>query len=141
MNIDFFKKEKIVAMKAHDKDAISAYNVLINKIMLQTIEKRSKNEELTEADIISLLQKTEKELIEEKLAFEKAGRQENVTSLSNQIETIAKYIPKMMTEEEIKKIILSLNDKSVPAVMKKFKADYAGKCEMKTVNQVLKNLQ
>lgn len=73
MNIDFFKKEKVTKMKEKDKDAVSALNVVINKIMLASIEKRAKGEELGEGDILSLLQKTEKELLEEKTGFEKAG--------------------------------------------------------------------
>ena len=46
----------------------------------------------------------------------------------------------MMSEEEIRTIILSLEDKSIGAVMKYFKQNYAGKCEMKTVQEVLKNV-
>ena len=142
MNIEFFKKEKVAKMKEKDKDAVSALNVVINKIMLATIEKRAKNEELSEGDILSLLQKTEKELIEEKSGFEKAGEAyaDKVQSLDNQINTIKSYLPKMMSKEEIKKIILSLDDKSVPLVMRHFKANYNGKCDMKEVNEVLRNL-
>ena len=46
----------------------------------------------------------------------------------------------MMNEEEIKNVILSLEDKSIPAVMKHFKTNYAGKCDMGLVNKVLKSL-
>ncbi len=142
MNIDFFKKEKITKMKEKDKDAVSALNVVINKIMLSSIEKRAKGEELSEGDIISLLQKTEKELIEEKSGFEKAGAgyADKVQSLDNQIATVKSYLPQLMSKEEIKEVILALQDKSVPAVMRHFKANYAGKCDMKEVNEVLRNL-
>lgn len=140
MTIDYFKKEKIAAMKEHDKEAVSALNVLINKIMLATIEKRAKEQEISESDIISLVQKTEKELIEERDAFEKADRADSVASLNIQIETIKKYIPKMMSADEIKAIIMSLDDRSIPFVMRKFKTEYAGKCEMRTVSEVLKSL-
>ena len=64
MDIDFFKKEKVAKMKEKNKDAVSALNVVVNKIMLATIEKRSKGETLNEGDVLTLLQKTEKELIE-----------------------------------------------------------------------------
>lgn len=40
MNIDDFKKIKITAMKNHDKDAVTALNAVINKLMLVGIEKR-----------------------------------------------------------------------------------------------------
>ena len=87
MTLETFKKEKIEMMKAHNKDAVSALNLIITKIMSLTIEKRSVNEEVTEADINTLLKKAEKELIEEKEGFEKAGRAESVISLQNQIDT------------------------------------------------------
>lgn len=121
MNIDFFKKEKVAMMKEKNKDAVSALNVVINKIMLATIEKRAKNEELSEGDVLSILQKTEKELIEEKSGFEKAGEAyaDKVASLDSQIKTVKRYLPQMMGKDEIKKIILSLADKSVPSVDRK----------------------
>lgn len=142
MNIDFFKKEKVAMMKEKNKDAVSALNVVINKIMLATIEKRAKNEELSEGDVLSILQKTEKELIEEKSGFEKAGEAyaDKVASLDSQIKTLKSYLPQMMGKDEIKKIILSLADKSVPSVMRHFKANYNGKCDMKEVNEVLRSL-
>ena len=45
MKIDDFKKVKIEAMKAHDKDAVAALNVVINKLMLAGIEKKAAGEE------------------------------------------------------------------------------------------------
>ena len=63
-----------------------------------------------------------------------------MAALEKQIETIRRYIPAMMSAEEIKTVILSLEDRSVPAVMKHFKANYAGKCDMKLVNETLRSL-
>lgn len=140
MLLDGFKKAKIEAMKAHDQEAVTALNVVINKLMLLTIEKRAAGKELDEADISNTLQKAEKELIEEKEAFEKAGRAETVASLEKQLAAIRAYLPKLMMAEEIKAVILTLPDKSVPAVMKHFRMEYPGKCDMKTVNEVLKQL-
>ncbi|MDD3946292.1 MAG: GatB/YqeY domain-containing protein [Clostridia bacterium] len=140
MTLNDLKKEKIAAMKRRDTDAVNALNVVINKLMLLTIEKREKGDALDEADVLTVLKKTEKELLEERLAFEKAGRTETVASLDKQLETVRKYLPQMMSAEEIKEIILSLENKSLPSVMKHFKAEYAGKVDMKTVSEVLKSL-
>lgn len=138
MTLNEFKIEKIQAMKEKDKDKVSALNVIITKIMALTIEKRAQNEEVTQGDIDTLLQKAEKELIEERLGFEKAGRQENVISLTNQIEVIKKYLPKLLSEEEIREIISGLEDKSMPSVMKHFKLNYQGKVDMKLVSNIAK---
>ena len=140
MNIDDFKKVKIEAMKAKDKDAVNALNSVINKLMLAGIEKKAVGESLADEDVTRILQKTINELTEERAGFEKAGREETVASLDRQIETVKKYLPKLLSEEEIKQIILSLEDKSVPFVMKHFKAEYAGKVDMRLVGNVLKTL-
>lgn len=140
MTIDDFKKAKIEAMKNHDKDTVTGLNTLINKLMLFNIEKRAKGEEMSEADYVQILKKTQKELVEEKEAFEKAGREDTVRSLENQIASIEKYLPKMMSEDDIRAVIMTLPDKSVPSVMRHFKAEYAGKCDMAEVNKVLRSL-
>lgn len=138
MTLEQFKKEKIEAMKAHNSDAVSALNVLISKIMNLTIERRAEGKEVLESDIDALIKKVEKELIEEKEGFEKAGRHENVASLNGQIECIKKYLPKMLSADEIKSIISTLEDKSLPSIMKHFKLNYNGKVDMKEVSIIAK---
>ncbi len=140
MLFDTLKAEKIVAMKERNKEKSDTLGVVIAKAMLVKVEKRAKNEELTDADVIAVLQKSVKELEDERLGHEKLGRDEQVASLNRQIEIVKSYIPAMMSEEEIKQIILSLPDKSIGAVMKTFKTEYAGKVEMKKVQDVLKSL-
>lgn len=140
MTIEEFKKVKIEAMKNHDKEAVTALNALINKLMLESIEKKAQNTEMTDADYTRIIQKTINELLEEKESFEKAGRSETVQELEKQIETVKKYLPKLLSEQEIKDIILKLEDKSIPSVMKHFKTEYAGKVDMRLVGEVLKKI-
>lgn len=134
------KDANIAALKNHDVNARSVLSVLLNKIKLAEIEKRTQNAPLTDADVVAVLQKTLKELAEEKEAFQKANRAENVRVLEEQIAFLSAYLPKMMTAEEIKAEILTLDDKSIPSVMKHFKANFAGKCDMREVQAVLKSL-
>ncbi len=138
MTIDEFKKIKIEAMKNHDKDAVAALNVLISKFMLEAIEKKAQGTEMADADFVRIIQKTLNELLDERESFVKAGREETVASLDNQIATVKKYLPQMLSKEEIMEIINGLPDKTVPFVMKHFKANYAGKVDMKLVGEVLK---
>lgn len=134
------KEANVAALKNHDANARAILSVLLNKIKLVEIEKRTANADLTDANVVAVLQKTLKELDEEKQAFERAGRTENVQALNAQIAFVSAYLPKMMTDEEIKAEILALSDKSVPSVMKHFKANFAGKCDMRRVQEVLKSL-
>ena len=46
----------------------------------------------------------------------------------------------MLSAEEIKVIIDGLEDKSIPSVMKHFKANYNGQVDMRLVQEVLKEL-
>lgn len=134
------KKDNIQAMKDKNVVARSLYSVVMNKIKLEEIRKREKQEELVDADVVQILQKTTKELEEEKTNFAKVGNSEQVEVIEKQIKIVESYLPQMMSEEEIKNVILSLDDKSVPNVMKYFKANYNGKCEMRKVQEVLKGI-
>lgn len=135
---DEIKSARIAAMKAHDKSVSGVLSVVLNKIMLAEIEIRAKGGELKDADVVQVLQKSEKELLDERAGFEKAGRADRVEDLNRQIEAVKAFLPKMLSEEEISAIISGLDDKSVPAVMRYFKSEYAGKCDMRTVSEVLK---
>ena len=88
---------------------------------------------------IVILQKTIKELTEERENYIKAGNEAEANNIAAQKELLTKYLPQMLSEEEIKNIIASMEDKSIPSVMKHFKANYAGKVDMGIVNKVARN--
>ena len=138
MIFEEIKKANVQAMKDKDTIARSIYSVLINKFMLENIKKREKGEELTDADASNILQKTIKELNEEKENYGKVGNAEECENLAKQIAIVEKYLPKMLLKEEIAKIIAGLEDKSIPFVMKYFKANYNGQCDMRVVQEVLR---
>lgn len=140
MLIDTIKKENLLALKNHDDVLRAVYSILISKYNLEGYEAKANGKEIGDPEMIKIIQKTLKELDEEKLSFEKGGREDKVNEIIRQINAISSYLPKMMSEEEIKAVILSLDDKSIPSVMKHFKANYAGKCDMGLVNKVLKSL-
>lgn len=140
MLYDELKKANIEALKQRDSNKRAVLSVLLNKIKLAEIEKRTSGGELTEADVVTILQKSLKELNEEKEVFVRAGRDEMVKSLDGQIAFVETYLPKMMSADEIRQVIETLPDKSVPFVMKHFKSNYAGKCDMREVQTVLKSL-
>ena len=138
MTLEEFKKVKIEAMKARDSFAVSAYNAIISKLMLLKTEKVGV--ELTEQDSINVVKKVEKELIEEKEGYLKGGRVETAAEIEKQLEVVRKYLPQLMSSEQIKEEILKLEDKSIPNVMKHFKINFAGKVDMKLVQETLKTI-
>ena len=134
------KKANVQAIKDKDTVARSIYSVLLNKFMLENIKKREQGVELTDVDAVQILQKSIKELTEEMENYKKVNNTEEVEIISTQIKIVEKYLPQMMSAEEIKTVIMSLEDKSIPSVMKHFKANYNGKCDMRLVQEVLKNI-
>lgn len=70
-----------------------------------------------------------------------AGRQEDADNIAKQKEAIASFLPKLLSEDEIKAIIDKLDDKSIPSIMKHFKAEYAGKVDMSLVGKIAKSIQ
>ena len=136
MIIDEIKKANMQAMKDRNVQARAIYGVVMNKAMLNKIEKKEKGLEQTDADLVTILQKTIKELDEEKENYIKAGNSEQAQNIEMQKNLISIYLPKMMSEDEICSVIGALEDKSIPSIMKHFKANFNGKVDMGTVNKI-----
>lgn len=141
MIVEEIKKANVQALK--DKNVVlrNIYSVVLNKIMLESIKKREKGEEITDPDVVQILQKTIKELTEEKENYLKVSNTVEAGNIDVQIDCLKGYLPEMLSEEKIKEIILGLEDKSIGPVMKFFKQEYNGKCDMNTVRNVLANLK
>ena len=140
MIIDEIKKDNIQAMKDKNALARAIYGVVTNKVMLLNIELKKDGKELVDADVVQILQKTIKELTEEKENYIKAGNTAEAENVEAQKNLLTKYLPQMLSEEEIINIIAGLEDKSIPSIMKHFKAEYAGKVDMGMVNRVARSL-
>ncbi len=140
MIIDELKKANIEAMKNRDTVSRGIFSVVLNKVKLEEIRKRENGGELVDADLVAILQKTIKELNEERENYTRANHNEMAEQSAKQIDILTKFLPQMMSKEEIKSIINALPDKSIPFVMKHFKANYNGKCDMRTVQEVLKGI-
>jgi len=138
MILDEIKKANVQAMKDRDQNARAIYGVVMTKAMLEQVKKREKNEELTDADMVAILQKAIKELTDEGENYKKAGNQTQLELIETQKALIEKFLPQMMSEDEIYEVIANQEDKSIPAIMKFFKANYAGKVEMAKVNAILR---
>lgn len=140
MLIDEIKSANIEAMKARDNTSRAVLSIVLTKYKLQEVELKSQGKKIGDAELLSIIQKVIKELEDEKAGYLKVNNQERADNVSKQMEVISSYLPKQLSEEEIKKIIDSLEDKSVPSVMKHFKMNYAGQVDMSLVNRVLRSL-
>lgn len=136
MIIDEIKKDNVQAMKDKNALARAIYGVVMNKVLLASIEAKKDGKEVSDADVVQILQKTIKELSEEKENYVKAGNMVEAENIEKQKAIVSKYLPQMMSEEEIKAEIEKLEDKSIPSIMKHFKANFAGKVDMGLVNKI-----
>jgi uncharacterized protein YqeY len=134
MLIDELKKANLEAMKAHDADSRAALSIVISRY--QELATNGSGKKVEDVDVLHLIQKVSKELDEEKEGYVKAGRVEQAAAIDKQKAAIEKFLPKMLGEDEIRKIIATLPDKAMPAVMKYFKANYDGQVDMGLVSKI-----
>lgn len=140
MIIEEIKKANIEAMKNKDGNLRTIYSVIINKYMQLEINSRTTGQKVEDADVVKLIVKTIKELDEECANYKKVNNLEEVKNIEAQKAALTKYLPEMLSKEKIKEIIMTLEDKTVPSVMRHFKTNYNGQCDMKDVSDVLKSL-
>ena len=140
MLIDEIKKANLIALKNKDKDARGVISVVLSRYQLLDVEAKSKGKELSDSDLLSIIQKVLKELKDEQEGYAKVNNHDRVSSIARQMEVIYYYLPKQLSEEEIKEEISKLADKSVPAIMKHFKENFAGKVNMSLVNTIARSI-
>ena len=136
MLINELEQANIAALKARDQVTRAVLSVVINRYRMNAIELKSQGKEATDADLIKIISKVIKELDEEKEGNIKTGRLEEAKAIDQQKAVIEKYLPKMMNEDEIRSVIAKLEDKSMPSVMKHFKANYDGQVDMSLVSKI-----
>ncbi len=136
MLIDQLKKDNLVALKEKDSTKRAILSVVISNYNLFAIEQKAKGLEAKDEDTIRLIQKAIKELDDELEGFKAVGNNEKISQIEIQRKTLSSYLPKMLSEEEIRAEIAKLEDKSIPSIMKHFKANFAGKCDMGLVNKI-----
>ena len=99
---------------------------------------REISKEMSDLDTTKLLNKIIKELNEELEGYKKVGNVEQVKAIEEQTELIKQYLPKMMSEKEVRDEIEKLPIKNIPSIMKHFKANFEGKVDMALVNAIAK---
>lgn len=138
MILEEINKANIVAFKEKNAVVKDVISIIKARAKLLEVEKRTTNTQVTDGDIVKLIQKLIKELEESQENYKKVNNLTEVEALSKQIDFCKSFLPKMLSKEEIKNIIMAMEDRSIPSVMKHFKANYNGACDMKDVQEVLK---
>ena len=134
------------AMKSGEKEKANTLRNVLSKLKDKQIEKREALSNEEEIKILQTLVKQRKESID---LYEKGGRSELVAIEEKEMNIINSYLPKMMSDENIKDIVKnvieasganSISDmgKVMPEVMKQGKGLIDGKTAQKFVSEILK---
>ena len=140
------KADMYDAMKSGEKEKANTLRNVLSKLKDKQIEKRETLSVEEEIKILQALVKQRKESID---LYEKGGRSELVAIEEQEMNIINSYLPKMMSDDNIKDIVKnvietsganSISDmgKVMPEVMKQGKGLIDGKTAQKFVSEMLK---
>lgn len=141
-------KEKLMndlknAMKNQNKELLNVIRMVKGAIQLEEINLKR---ELTDEEIVSVISKqikTRKETISE---LQNTDRKELLNKTEKEIEILNKYMPVMMDETEINKVIDNIfeeikptDSKDIGKIMGKISPMLKGKADMSLVSQLIKD--
>ena len=138
MLIDTLKTANLKALKDRDTNARAVLSIVINRYNGLLIDSRNQAKQIGDTELIQIIQKVARELIEEKDGYTKVGNCKMVKDIEYQEKILSNYLPKMLTTKQIEKEIAKLDDKSLPNIMKHFKTNFNGQVDMKLVNEVVR---
>ena len=131
------------AMKAGDRLKLSTLRMLLAAIKQKEIDTRS---DLSDDDIISIIEKQMQQRLEAAEQFDAAGRNELFEKESQEAEILKAYLPEKMGEEEakemIEKIISEMGEismKEMGNVMSALKDQAGSKIDMKLASQMVRD--
>lgn len=135
------------AMRARDAARLSTIRSLRAAIQKREIEARASGGELSEEDILGILQKEAKQRRESISQFESAGRTDLVANEKAELVIIEEYLPQQMSDDElieqIRRIVADVGATSmadIGKVMGPAMAQLRGQADGKRVQQVVKDL-
>ena len=138
MIIDQIKAAKVEAMKQRNDAAKGILSLLADRYLLQAIEAKANGKEIGDLEMTAILMKVGKELEDERATYQSNGATDRVQNVDAQIVVLKKFLPKLLSEADIRGEIKKLADQSLPSIMKHFKTNFAGKVDMGLVNQIAK---
>ena len=134
------------AMMAKDEVGLRGLRAIKSAILLAKTEKGSTGEITAEKEV-QMLQKLVKQRRDSIAEFEKANRQDLITKEKDEVAVIEKYLPAMMSEDEVREIIKKIiadtgasTQKEMGKVMGAASKQLAGKADNQLVADIVKSL-
>jgi len=142
-------KQFIAALKNKDKTLVSTLRLILAAIKEKDIANRSggKKEDIKDQEILKVLLKMRKQRQDSADLYKKGGRQELLQAEISEIKIIDSYLPKQLSEDEMKKICKETIDslransiKDMGKIMGVLKKKYAESIDFSKVNLIIKDL-
>ena len=135
------------AMKAKNERVVSTLRMVNATLKNADIEARgAAKPALGDADVLSILQKMIKQRQESVELYRKGGRDDLVKQEQQEIDIIAGYLPKQMSDDELKAAIAAIvketgaaSIKDMGRVMAALKERYAGKIDFAKAGGLVKS--
>lgn len=127
-----------------EKDTLTKDVLSLVKGAIQNAE-INKKEELSDEEIISIIEKQIKLRKDGIVEFEKAGRENLANQYNNEIKVLEKYMPAQLTDEEINAIIDDIFNEVKPEgikdfgrIMKEITPKIKGRADISSVSNLIK---
>lgn len=134
--------EKIKAMKEKNKERNEVLSLIMAEI--KQVEVDTKNTELSNEQVESILKKMVKTREESASIFKANGRADLSAKEEFQLSIIFEFLPKQFTSEEvdaiINKVVSQVEEKTLKTLMPLLKKELDGKANMKEVQEKIKKL-
>lgn len=143
------KKEAQQALKEKDVSRLKALRNIIAALSNEATSKgKTPSGILTDEEVLTVITRLTKQRKESIEQFEKGGRRELAAEEKEELGHLQKYLPEMMSEKEVRKIILAkkeslgITDKSkmgmfIGTIMKELKGKADGAMVKKIVEELL----
>lgn len=135
------------AMKAGDKRRLATVRMVMAALKDKDIEARGLGKTVSDEDILGLLQKMVKSRQESAEIYAKAGRPELETQEREEIAIIGEFLPKQMSDDEVKAAITAAiaetgasSMKDMGKVVGVLRAKYAGQIDFGKASGLVKGM-
>tara|TARA_B100000401_G_scaffold336772_1_gene235461 strand:+ start:129 stop:584 length:456 start_codon:yes stop_codon:yes gene_type:complete len=144
--IDKIDEKYKISIKEKDSNSINTLRLIRSAIKDKLISLRGKQDNLSDGEILSILQNLIKQRKDSIDAFNKANRQDLIDKEEAEIAVIEYFLPKQKNESETKAIvddIIKKNNfssiKDMGKLMNIIKSEYLGEIDMGVAGKIAKN--
>lgn len=135
------------SLKSKQSDRVLTLRAIVSAKKDKEIEKRTQDKkEVTDEDMISILNKMLKQRKESVEMYQKASRQDLVDKENTEIKIIEEFLPQQLRQEEVEKVcnetisnVGASSLKDMGKVMAVLKEKYLGKMDFSLAGKILKD--